>query len=142
MPTLITFKILNNKERLVSHFIDEQLKHREDKCCVACPGSHSKRGGGHTRILGSLGSLYTQCKLLCIQQPEGSFQKQSLLCHSPAPNPPVAPYCPWDEDKILPLCLQTLSTPSSFCPPLSVALSTLLHWPFVFPEHFTLLLLT
>lgn len=58
MPTLTTFKILNYTERLVSHFIDEWLRHREGKCCVTGPGSHSKKGGSHIRIPGSLGSIH------------------------------------------------------------------------------------
>lgn len=82
---------------------------------MTCPGSHSKKGRSHTGILGSLGSIHNANYSASSKQRSHS-KEQSLLCHFPAPNPPVAPYCPWDEDKILPCCLQTLSTPSSFSP--------------------------
>lgn len=164
MPTLITFKILNNKERLVSHFIDEQLKHREDKCCVACPGSHSKRGGGHTRILGSLGSIHNaNCSASSNQrghsknkayyvtpQPQtlqwlpialGMKIKSSLSVSRPCLlHPPFVPHFPWLSAHCCtgPLCSQNISPSCSyhraFVPTTSPTWSTLRHPPLIHPH--------
>lgn len=71
-----------------------------------------------------------------------SLKRTNLIMSLPSSKPSGRSLLPWGwRSNLFPPGLQTPPPPPSFCPTLSLAFSTQLHWTLMFPEHSTLLIL-